>query len=89
MGVSSLDQSGDNFSKMCVFEIGAPVGFWCIPLIRFPRALLEAAGLPAHPSYMFVPMPGWAYLALCVGYGFGLVAALEATALRRRSGWTS
>ena len=67
----------NSLSKVFVFKIGATVLFWCIPLILFPAALLEAAGFPAHPTYMFVRMLGWAYLALCVGYGFGLAAALK------------
>ena len=58
-----------------VFKISATVLFWCLPLILFPGALLSALGLPLGDSEMFVRMLGWAYLALCVGYGFGLQAA--------------
>lgn len=63
-------------SRVFIFKIGATVFFWCVPLILFPAAVLEAVGLPAQPSYLFVRMLGWAYLALCVGYAFGLRAAL-------------
>ena len=55
-----------------VFKISATVLFWCVPLILFPTPVLEAVGLPSYPTYMFVRMLGWAYLALCVGYAFGL-----------------
>ena len=58
-----------------VFKIGATLLFWSLPLIAFPKALLEAGGFPVQPTYQFVRMLGWAYLALCVGYGFGLAAA--------------
>lgn len=67
----------NNLSKVFVFKISATVLFWSVPLILFPHTLLEAAGFPSQASYMFVRMLGWAYLALCVGYGFGLKAALD------------
>jgi hypothetical protein len=65
-----------HLSKVFVVKIGATVVFWCIPLILFPAAILEAVGFPEQASYMFVRMLGWAYLALCVGYAFGLKASL-------------
>lgn len=65
----------NNLSKVFVFKIAATVLVWCVPLILFPAALLEAAGFPEQQGYMFVRMLGWAYLALCVGYAFGLHAA--------------
>lgn len=67
----------NHLSKVFVFKISATVLFWCVPLILFPGAILEAVGFPAQPSYMFVRMLGWAYLALCVGYAFGLKASLR------------
>jgi hypothetical protein len=63
-------------SKVFIFKIGATVLFWCIPLILFPVSALETVGFPTQPSYMFVRMLGWAYLALCVGYAFGLKPSL-------------
>jgi len=65
-----------NLSRVLIFKIAATVFVWCIPLILFPAALLESIGFPPQESYMFVTMLGWAYLALCVGYGFGLKASL-------------
>ena len=67
----------NNLAKVFVFKITATVLFWSVPLILFPAALLEAVGFPSQSTYMFVRMLGWAYLALCVGYGFGLAAALK------------
>ncbi len=51
--------------------------FWSLPLILFPATLLECIGFPPQQNYMFVRLLGWAYLALCVGYGFGLRASLN------------
>lgn len=67
----------NNLSKVFVFKISATVMAWSVPLILLPASLIEATGFPPQDSYMFVRMLGWAYLALCVGYGFGLKASLE------------
>ena len=64
-------------SIVFIMKIAATVLVWCIPLILFPASVLEVAGFPEQQSYMFVRMLGWAYLALCVGYYFGLRASLE------------
>lgn len=58
-------------------KIAATVLVWCLPLLCFPGLWLEALGLPTQPHTMFLRMLGWAYLALCVGYGFALQAALR------------
>lgn len=60
-----------------IFKIAATVIVWCVPLILFPAAWLEAAGLPWPDNDQFIRMLGWAYLALCVGYGFGLIESLQ------------
>jgi len=65
-----------HLSKVLVFKILGTIAIWCIPLLLFPAAALETLGFPEQDSYMFVRMLGWAYLALCVGYGFGLQASL-------------
>ncbi len=67
----------NNLSKVFIFKIGATVSVWCLPLIVMPASWLEAVGFPGQETYMFVRMLGWAYLALCVGYGFGLRASLQ------------
>ncbi len=67
----------NKLSVVFVIKIAATVLFWCVPLICFPGSFLEGAGFPAQSSYLFVRMLGWAYLALCVGYAFGLKASLQ------------
>jgi len=67
----------NHLSRVFIFKIAATVIFWCIPLIFFPAELLAALGFPAQSSDMFVRMLGWAYLALCVGYAFGLSASIK------------
>ena len=67
----------NNLSKVFVFKIAVTIFIWCVPLILFPQFLLDAIGFPEQNSYMFVRMLGWAYVALCVGYGFGLSASLK------------
>ena len=64
-------------SKVFAFKIGATVSVWCIPLVLMPASWLEMIGFPRQDSYMFTRMLGWAYLALCVGYWFGLKASLQ------------
>jgi hypothetical protein len=66
-----------HLAKVFVFKITVTILFWCAPLIILPSNVLEAIGFPAQPSIMFVRLLGWAYLSLCVGYGFGLCAALK------------
>lgn len=64
-------------ARVFAFKIIATVTLWCLPLILLPTRLLEAAGLPPQPTYLFVRLLGWAYLALCIGYAFGLHSALH------------
>ncbi len=66
-----------NLARVYAFKIVATLLVWCLPLIFFSESLLESAGLPAQPTGMFLRLLGWAYLALCVGYGFGLSAELQ------------
>ena len=64
-------------SRIYLFKIAATIVAWCIPLLFFPATVLTTLGLPDQQSYMFIRLLGWAYLALCVGYGFGLRASLK------------
>lgn len=66
-----------NLSKVFIFKIAATVIFWCAPLLLLPSGALEELGFPKQPSYMFVRLLGWAYLALCVSYYFGLHSSLS------------
>lgn len=67
----------NSLAKVLVLKIAATVFVWCVPLILLPAEVLLEVGFPKQDSYMFVRMLGWAYLALCVGYAFGLRAALQ------------
>ncbi|SHI15236.1 hypothetical protein [Ferrimonas marina] len=60
-----------------LFKILATVLAWSLPLLLLPASWLSAAGLPVAESTLPLRLLGWAYLALCLGYGFGLKAALE------------
>lgn len=59
------------------FKIAATVLVWCVPCLTFPASAIEALGFPPQDHLMFVRMLGWAYLALCVGYGFALQEARQ------------
>ena len=67
----------NHLSKVFIIKIAATIFVWCIPLILMPAAWFEALGFPRQETYMFVRMLGWAYLALCVGYWFGLKESLQ------------
>jgi len=67
----------NHLAKVFAIKIVATVTVWCAPLILLPTSLLEAAGLPRQDITLFVRLLGWAYLALCVGYAFGLRSALQ------------
>lgn len=62
-------------SAVLLFKIAATVLMWCVPMLLFPPAVLTVLGLPDQSSYLFIRLLGWAYLALCVGYGFAYQAA--------------
>lgn len=65
-------------ARVFVVKIAATVLLWCVPLLLFPAAVLVRLGFPEPGGLLlFVRLLGWAYLALCVGYGFGLAAALK------------
>lgn len=46
--------------------------FWCVPLLFFPSSWFVALGLPTPEPLLLVRLLGAAYLALLVGYYFGL-----------------
>lgn len=68
-------------------KIGVTLLFWCVPLLCFPASWIQALGVPAQAGYLFLRLLGLAYVALLVGYGFGLRASLDG---RRAAGpiWT-
>lgn len=50
---------------------------WCILLLLFPESLLIQLGLPEPSTMLFLRLLGMAYLALVVGYCFGLSESLK------------
>jgi hypothetical protein len=62
-------------SAVLLFKIAATVLMWCVPMLLFPPVVLTVLGLPDQSSYLFIRLLGWAYLSLCVGYGFAYQAA--------------
>jgi hypothetical protein len=69
-------------ARVIVAKIAVTVLFWAGPLILAPEWLLRAAGVPPGAAPL-ARLLGWAYLALGVGYGFGL---REVLAGRRATG---
>jgi hypothetical protein len=58
-------------ARVLTVKIAVTVLFWAGPLIVVPAPLLAAAGLPSE-AVLLARLLGVAYVALCVGYGFGL-----------------
>jgi hypothetical protein len=50
---------------------------WCIPLLLVPGKLLASLGIPEPINIVFLRLLGMAYVALMVGYIFGLIAILN------------
>lgn len=48
--------------------------FLCIPLLLFPASLFNSLGIPLTVPTMFLRLLGVAYLALIVGYYYGIKA---------------
>jgi len=65
-------------SKVLIFKILATLIAWCIPLMLFPTSWMVAAGFPAAEPILYTKLLGMAYLALLVGYAYGLKATLNA-----------
>ncbi|MCG8672755.1 MAG: hypothetical protein MI867_25365 [Pseudomonadales bacterium] len=59
---------------LLIFKITLTLAMWCIPLMLFPAELLEWLGFPSIEPSLFSKLLGMAYLALVVGYTFGLLA---------------
>ena len=47
---------------------------WCVPMLLFPASILSSLGLPVPDPIIYLRLLGMAYIALVVGYGFGLRA---------------
>lgn len=57
---------------LLIRKIAITAVFWCLPLLFFPSSWFVALGVPAPEPLLFVRLLGAAYLALLVGYYFGL-----------------
>ena len=62
-------------SKILIIKIVLTSLVWCIPLLFFPAAWLKGLGFPVPEPQVFLRLLGMAYVALVVGYGFGLCDA--------------
>ena len=61
--------------RIYVVKIALTVLVWCGPLLLVPERVGAAVGLTGEAAPFLLRLLGWAYLALCVGYAFGLQAA--------------
>ncbi len=66
-----------SLSVVLIFKIVFTVVLWCLPLLFFPESLLIKLGLPEPSSMLFLRLLGMAYVALVVGYCFGLRKTLK------------
>jgi hypothetical protein len=62
-------------ARVLIFKIAFTALFWCAPLLTFPSQWFLAVGFPEPEPTVFVRLLGAAYLALLVGYAFGLAQA--------------
>ena len=62
-------------ARVFALKIVLTVLVWCLPLLLLPAGWFEALGVAQRGDVLFLRLLGWAWLALCVGYGFGLQAA--------------
>ena len=61
-----------HLSMVILAKIRVTIAFWCIPLLLFPAGLLKWLGFLVPEPQIFLRLLGLAYLALVVGYAFGL-----------------
>ena len=64
-----------SLARVLIVKIVFTVLLWCIPLLLFPQPWFPALGIPAPEPCVFRRLLGAAYLALIVGYSFGLAQA--------------
>lgn len=64
-------------SRILFIKIALTALVWCIPLLFPPGTLLQWLGFPVPEPQLFLRLLGMAYVALVVGYGFGLRDALR------------
>ncbi|MCB9478978.1 MAG: hypothetical protein H6684_03700 [Deltaproteobacteria bacterium] len=55
------------------FKLAVTVAIWAGPMLFLPKSVFALLGFPIPEPFLFVRLLGAAYLALCVGYGSGVV----------------
>jgi hypothetical protein len=64
-------------SAVLTVKIIFTILLWVVPLLLFPTVWLHHLGFPVPEPQIFLRLLGMAYLALAVGYAFGLRSALR------------
>ena len=64
-----------NLANVIALKIIVTMGFWSFPLLVAPGFFLPQAGLELPENTILLSLLGWAYVALCVGYGYGFLQA--------------
>ncbi len=59
-------------SIVLIVKISVTILLWGLPLLIFPVQVFQALGFPELDPLVFIKLLGMAYLALVVGYWFGL-----------------
>ena len=59
-------------SIVFILKIGLTLLLWCVPLLLLPNSWLQKLGFPVMMPEVYLKLLGWAYLALVIGYCFGL-----------------
>jgi hypothetical protein len=62
-----------------IVKIAFTALFWSTPLLFFQKSWFRPFGIPVPDPVVFVRLLGAAYLALLVGYAFGLAQAQRGT----------
>lgn len=60
-----------------ILKIGLTLLLWCGPLLLLPNSWLQNLGFPVMIPEVYLKLLGCAYLALVVGYAFGLRDAIK------------
>ncbi|MBI5925176.1 MAG: hypothetical protein HY836_06215 [Aquabacterium sp.] len=66
-----------HLSRIFVVKIALTALLWGGPLLLFPSSWLHWLGFPVPEPQIFLRLLGMAYLALLVGYAFGLRMSLH------------
>ena len=64
-----------NLANIIALKIVVTLSCWSFPLLVAPGFFLTQAGLAWPANSLLLSLLGWAYAALCVGYGHGFLQA--------------